>query len=50
MAKHDDIPKTEPAEIERLIERLKQHKSEPGDLDLVERFLQMALTLVRMLE
>lgn len=50
MAKRDDIPKTDPAEIERLIERLRQYKIEPRDLDLVERLLRIALTLVRVLK
>jgi hypothetical protein len=39
MAKGDDIPKTDPAEIERLIERLKQSNLDPRDLNLVERAL-----------
>jgi hypothetical protein len=50
MAKGDDIPKTDPAEIERLIERLKQSNLNPRDLDLVERLLRMVLSLVRVLQ
>lgn len=50
MAKGDDIPKTNPAEIEGLIERLKQSNLNPRDLDLVERLLRMVLTLVRVLQ
>lgn len=50
MAKHNDVPKTDPAEIEQLIERLKQSNIEPRDLDLVERLLRMVLALVRVLQ
>jgi transposase len=50
MAKHDDVPKTDPAEIEQLIERLKQSNVEPRDLALVERLLRMVLTLVSVLQ
>ena len=50
MAKGDDIPKTDPAEIERLIERLKRSNLDLRDLDLVERLLRMVLTLVRVLQ
>jgi hypothetical protein len=34
--KFDPIPKTDPAEIERLIERLRQSNLEQRDLELVE--------------
>jgi len=37
MAKRDDILTTEPAEIERLIERLKQYQIEQRDALLIER-------------
>lgn len=50
MAQRDEIPKTDPAEIERLIERLKQSNLDPRDLDLVERLLRLVLTLVRVLQ
>ena len=50
MAKSDDIPKTDPAEIERLIERLKRSNLDPRDLDLAERLLRTVLTLVRVLQ
>ena len=43
MVKGDDIPKTDPAEIERLIERPKQSNLDPRDLDLVEQLLRMTL-------
>lgn len=50
MAKGDDIPKTNPVEIERLIERLKQSNLDPRDLDLAERLLRLVLTLVSVLQ
>jgi transposase len=50
MPKSDPIPKTDPAEIERLIERLRQSNLEQRDLELVERLLQTALSLVRLLQ
>jgi hypothetical protein len=50
MAKPDDIPKADPEEIERLIERLKQDKIEPKDRELIERLLRMVLTLIRILQ
>jgi hypothetical protein len=34
MAKGDDTPKTDPAEIERLIGRLRHSSLDPRDLDL----------------
>jgi hypothetical protein len=37
MAKQDDIPKTDPSEIEALIQRLKQSNLEPRDTQLIER-------------
>jgi hypothetical protein len=37
MARRDDIPKTDPSEIEALIQRLKQSNIEPRDAQLVER-------------
>ena len=36
MTKRDDIPKTDPSEIEALIQRLKQSYLEPRDVQLVE--------------
>jgi len=50
MPKFDPIPKTDPAEIERLIERLRQSNLEQRDLELVERLLQTVLSLVRLLQ
>jgi hypothetical protein len=40
MAKRNDIPKTDPPEIEALIHRLKQPNLEPRDAQLVERLLR----------
>jgi hypothetical protein len=48
--KSDPIPKTDPAEIERLIEGLRQSNLEQRDLELVERLLQTVLSLVRLLQ
>jgi hypothetical protein len=45
MAKSDDIPKTDPSEIEALVQRLKQSKLEPRDVQLVERLLRLVLLM-----
>jgi hypothetical protein len=45
MAKRDDIPKTDPSEIEGLIHRLKQSNLEPRDAQLVERLLRLVLSM-----
>jgi hypothetical protein len=50
MAKHDDIPKTDPSEIEALIKRLKQSNLEPRDAQLVERLLRLVLSLASILQ
>lgn len=50
MLKGDDIPKTNPVEIERLIKRLRQSNLDPRDLDRVERLLRLVLTLVNVLQ
>lgn len=50
MAKHDDIPTTSPAEIEALIERLKQSQLAPRDVQLVERLLRLALSMATLLQ
>ncbi len=50
MAKQDDIPTTDPAQIEQLIERLKQSKLEPHETQLIERVLRTFLSLVSLLE
>jgi transposase len=50
MAKCDDIPKTDPSEIEALIQRLKQSNIEPRDAQLVERLLRLVLSMASLLQ
>ena len=50
MAKRNDIPKTEPSEIEALIQRLKQSNLEPRDAQLVERLLRLMLSMASLLQ
>jgi hypothetical protein len=50
MAKGPEIPKTDSAEIEILIERLKQNKLERRDVELIERLLRTVLALVNLLQ
>jgi hypothetical protein len=50
MAKGEEIPKTNRAEIEILIERVKQHKLEPRDVELIERLLRTVVSLVELLQ
>lgn len=50
MAKHDDIPTTSPAEIEALIERVKQGQLAPRDVQLVERLLRLVLSMATLLQ
>jgi hypothetical protein len=45
VAKQDDIPKTDPSEIEALIQRLNQSNLEPRDAQLVEQLLRLALSM-----
>jgi chorismate mutase len=49
MANRDDIPKTDPSEIEALINRLKQSYLEPHDTQLVERLLRLVLSMASLL-
>ena len=44
MAKRDDIPNTDPSQIEALIQRLKQSNIEPRDAQLVERLLRLVVS------
>jgi transposase len=46
----DDIPKTDPSEIEALIERVKRSGIEPRDAQLVERLLRLVLSMASLLE
>src|SRR5215471_8772802 len=50
MAKRDDIPKTDPSEIEALIHRLRQSNIEPRDAQLVERLLRLVLLMTSLLQ
>jgi hypothetical protein len=44
MAKGSEIPKTDSAEIEILITRLKENKLEQRDVELIERLLRTVLS------
>ncbi len=50
MDKLDDIPTTDPAQIEQLIERLKQTNLEPQEMTLLEHVLRTFLSLVSLLQ
>lgn len=50
MAKGPETSQTDSAEIEILIERLKQNKLEQRDVELIERLLRMVLVLVNLLQ
>jgi len=50
MTKQDDIPKTDPSEIEALIKRLNQSNIEPRDAQLVERLLRLVLSMASLLQ
>jgi hypothetical protein len=50
MAKGPEIPKTDSAEIDILIERLKQNKLEQRDVELIERLLRTVMVLVNLLQ
>jgi hypothetical protein len=50
MAKGPEIPKTDPAEIEILFDRLKQNKLEQRDVKLIERLLRTVMVLVNLLQ
>jgi transposase len=50
MAKGDEIPKTNPAEIEKLIEQIRGTNLEPGVKDKIERLLRTVLLLVEVLQ
>ena len=43
MSKHDDIPSTDSAEIEALIDRLKRGTLDQQDTQLIERLLRTLL-------
>jgi hypothetical protein len=50
MAKEDETPRTNPAEIENLIEQIRGTNLEPGAKEKVERLLRTVLTLVELLQ
>jgi transposase len=50
MAKGDETPRTNPAEIENLIEQIRGTNLEPGAKEKVERLLRTVLTLVELLQ
>lgn len=50
MAKGEEIPRTNPAEIENLIEQIRGTNLEPGAKDKIERMLRTVLSLVELLQ
>jgi hypothetical protein len=50
MAKGEEIPKTNPAEIEKLIEQVRATNLEPGAKDKIERLLRTVMALVELLQ
>ena len=50
MAKEDETPRTNPAEIESLIEQIRGTNLDPRTKDKVERLLRTVLTLVELLQ
>jgi hypothetical protein len=46
MKNNDDIPTTDMTEIEQLINRVKQGGLDQGDAQLIEKLLNMLLTIV----
>src|SRR5215475_4146690 len=50
MAKEDETPRTNPAEIEHLIEQIRRTNLEPGAKEKIERLLRTVLTLVELLQ
>jgi hypothetical protein len=50
MAKEDEAPRTNPAEIENLIKQIRGTNLEPGAKEKIERLLRTVLTLVELLQ
>jgi hypothetical protein len=46
----EELPTTDTAQIERLIERFKQGRLEPGDAQLIEKLLRLLLTIISFLQ
>jgi hypothetical protein len=50
MKNNDDIPATDTTEIKQLINRVKQGKLDQGDAQLIEKLLNILLTIVSLLQ
>ena len=50
MKNNDDIHSTDTTEIEQLINRVKQGKLDQGDAQLIEKLLNILLTIVSLLQ
>jgi transposase len=50
MKKQDEIPTTNPNEVEALIKRIESHQLSEGDYQLVARLLRLVLMLLKMVE
>jgi transposase len=50
MAKGEEIPKTNPAEIEKLIEQIRATNLEPGAKEKIERLLRTVMALLELLQ
>jgi hypothetical protein len=50
MAKEKELPKTNPDEIEALIERLERHTLNRQDEELIKRLLRFVVVLVELVE
>ena len=50
MNNNDDIPTTDTSEIKQLINRVKQGELDKGDAQLIEKLLNILLTIVSLLE
>src|SRR5215467_2804794 len=50
MAKEDEAPRTNSAEIENLIEQVRRTNLEPGAKEKIERLLRTVLTLAELLQ
>jgi hypothetical protein len=50
VAKGEEIPKTNPSEIENLIEQIRGTNLEPSSKEKIERLLRTVLVLVELLQ
>ncbi|HEU0175057.1 MAG TPA: hypothetical protein VFV58_12430 [Blastocatellia bacterium] len=50
MKNNDDIPTTDTTEIKQLINRVKQGELDQGDAQLIEKLLNILLTIVSLLQ